>query len=228
MWTRKELKTNAKQLLKANYWKAVVVGIILTFLYGSTATSAGNSAKDNDLAANIAALDHRSFVAVVIAIFAVVAVALIIDLIITILIWNPIEVGCEKFFINCKGGNAKLKDILFVFKNGYGHVGVVMLCRTIFIALWTILLIVPGIIKIYEYMMIPYILADDPTISRKEAFTKSKAMMKGNKWNAFVLDLSFIGWLILGCITLGILNIFFVHPYIYLTHAELYHSLKNN
>ncbi len=228
MWSRKELKANAKQLLKANYWKAVIVGIFLTILYSSATASAGSSAKENDISGQIAALDHKTFVAVAIAVFAVVAVALIIDLLLTIFVWNPIEVGCQKFYINCKEGNAKVKDVLFAFKNGYGHVGVVMLCRTIFIALWSILLIIPGIIKSYEYMMVPFILADDPTISKKDAFAKSKAMMQGNKWNAFVLDLSFLGWIILGGITFGIVNLFFVHPYMYLTHAELYHALKNN
>lgn len=103
-----------------------------------------------------------------------------------------------------------------------------MFFRTLFTFLWSLLFIIPGIVKSYEYMMIPFILADEPTISRKEAFARSKAMMLGNKWNAFVLDLSFLGWLILACFTLGILNIFFVNPYMYLSHAELYHSLKNN
>ncbi len=228
MWSRKELKSNAKRLLKINYWKAVLVGMILTFLYGSVAVSFGNSAKDSDLSAQISALDHKSFIAVVIVIFAVVAVAFIADLLLTTFVWNPIEVGCEKFYINCKNGNAKLNDIFFAFKNGYGHVGTVMLCRTIFTALWSMLLIVPGIIKLYEYMMVPYILAEDPATSRKDAFAKSKSMMSGNKWNAFVLDLSFLGWIILGSITFGMVNLFFVHPYMYLTHAELYHSLKNN
>ena len=102
-----------------------------------------------------------------------------------------------------------------------------MFIRDIFIVLWSLLLIVPGIVKSYEYMMIPYLLAEDPSMSREEAFAKSKAMMDGNKWNAFVLDLSFIGWLILGCITLNLVNIFYVNPYMYLTRAELYRTLRD-
>ena len=61
----------------------------------------------------------------------------------------------------------------------------------------------------------------------KEAFAKSKEMMQGNKWNAFVLDLSFIGWHILGVCTLGIVEIFYAAPYNFITDAELYHALKN-
>ena len=78
--------------------------------------------------------------------------------------------------------------------------------------------IIPGIIKQYEYMMIPFLLA--------EAFEKSRQMMKGNKWAAFVLDLSFIGWSLLGIITFGLVNIFFAGPYQYLTQSQLYFRLK--
>lgn len=74
--------------------------------------------------------------------------------------------------------------------------------------------------------MIPYILAENENITTDEAFIRSKEMMDGNKWNAFVLDLSFIGWEILNAFTLGILGIFYVNPYIHQTDAALYDCLK--
>ena len=86
---------------------------------------------------------------------------------------------------------------------------------------------IPGIIKGYEYMMIPYLLAENPDMSRQDAFAESKRMMDGNKMDAFVLDLSFIGWFILGAITFNIVNILYTTPYMELAHAELYHTLKN-
>lgn len=70
--------------------------------------------------------------------------------------------------------------------------------------------------------MIPFLLAENPQMNRKEAFEKSRQMMKGNKWAAFVLDLSFIGWSLLGIITFGLVNIFFAGPYQYLTQSQLY------
>ena len=76
----------------------------------------------------------------------------------------------------------------------------------LFIALWTLLLIVPGIIKSYEYRMVPYILAENPGMNRKEAFAISKRMMTGKKWATFVLDLSFFGWIFLSIFTCGILQ----------------------
>ena len=98
--------------------------------------------------------------------------------------------------------------------------------RDLYIFLWSLLLIIPGIVKAYEYMMVPYLLSEDPSMPTEEAFARSKAMMDGEKWNVFVLDLSFLGWNILGACTLGILTVFYVAPYQYLTHAALYGALK--
>ena len=106
-----------------------------------------------------------------------------------------------------------------------GNVGTLLL-QAVYPFLWTCLLIVPGFIKAYEYCMIPYLLADHPEMTRQEAFATSKAMMKGNKWKAFVLDLSFIPWDILSALTLGIVSVFYVAPYRQLTAAALYEKLK--
>lgn len=92
--------------------------------------------------------------------------------------------------------------------------------------LWLLLFIIPGIVKIYEYRMIPYLLADNPNMSKQEAFRTSKTMMKGNKWRAFVLDLSFILWDILGINTFGIVSVLWVDPYKQQTDALLYNALK--
>ena len=73
-----------------------------------------------------------------------------------------------------------------------------------------------------------YLIAEDPTLTTKEALAKSKAMMQGHKWNAFVLQLSFLGWDILSGMTLGLLNVFYVAPYKMLTDAALYQKLKTN
>ncbi len=74
--------------------------------------------------------------------------------------------------------------------------------------------------------MMPYILAAHPDMPTKEVFARSKEMMRGNKWRAFVLDLSFIGWELLSALTLGILHIFYVGPYRNMTNAALYEALE--
>lgn len=96
----------------------------------------------------------------------------------------------------------------------------------LFVALWSLLLVIPGIIKAYSYSMALYILAENPEIGALEAINRSKAMMDGHKMERFVLDLSFIGWHLLGAVTFGIAYVWVI-PYISATTANFYNSIKN-
>ena len=78
----------------------------------------------------------------------------------------------------------------------------------------------------YLYAMVPYIIKDEPDLSAKEVLQRSKEMMRGHKWHTFILDLSFLGWIILAVLTLGVLSFFWVDPYIKSTDAALYSVLK--
>ena len=139
---------------------------------------------------------------------------------------NPVEVGTARFFTRNLNQKAEVKEIAFGFDNNYRETVKTMFWRDIYTILWGLLLIVPGIVKAYEYRMIPYLLADDPTMTKDRAFAESRAMMRGNKWRAFVLDLSFLGWHILSVFTLGILELFYVAPYEFMADAALYESLR--
>lgn len=145
----------------------------------------------------------------------------------TVLIADPLIVGGKKYFLQVrKNSNAPIETVKEVFqKEHWFHIVIIMFLRNIYTALWY-LTIVGGIIKTYEYRMIPYILAENPKINRKEAFALSKQMMKGNKWKTFILDLSFFGWNFLSVLTFGILSILYVNPYNAATMAELYVALK--
>ena len=90
---------------------------------------------------------------------------------------------------------------------------------------WTLLLIIPGIIKTYQYAMVPYILAEYPDMDYRSALDQSRNMMDGHKFQFFVLQLSFIGWEILGILACCI-GIIFVLPYENATYAEYYEELK--
>ena len=100
--------------------------------------------------------------------------------------------------------------------------------RNLYIFLWSLLLLVPGIIKSFEYYMVTYLMAEFPDMSREEAFRLSKKMMMGNKMDVFILELSFFGWYILTAFTCGILGLFYVTPYVHATKAELYIKLRKN
>ena len=228
MWSRKELKSNAKVLMKANYWKVVLASVVLMVCggAGSVATNKASASDEAALTETLANIDAATLLAAVIMVLAAVAVGMVISVLISVFVLKPLMVGAQKLFVNCKDGKAQYGDLLFAFKNSYLKIVGTMFLSNLFIALWSLLLVVPGIIKAYEYRMIPYLLADHPEMSRKEVFAKSKEMMNGNKWNAFVLDLSFLGWHLLGGITFGIVGIFYAAPYNFLTDAELYHELS--
>jgi len=161
-------------------------------------------------------------IGILIVVFLVIFVLI---LLVDVFIINPLEVGCRRFFIRNLNEPAQIGNIGYGFDNNYRNVAKTMFFRDLFTVLWSLLFIIPGIVKAYEYMMIPYLLADNPQMTKEQAFAESKRMMQGQKWKAFVLDLSFIGWYILSGLTLGIFAIFYVSPYVNATHAALYEAL---
>lgn len=163
-------------------------------------------------------------------VFAVIMlIVLVIAVVYSIFVGSVIEVGGCRFFTVNASQNANIKEIFSGFTGGnYMRNVSVQFFRNLYTVLWTLLFIIPGIVKAYEYLMIPYILADNPGISKEDAFAMSKRMMDGNKWDTFVLDLSFIGWALLSSITCGIVGVFWVNPYMRATYAELYLKLKSN
>ena len=85
--------------------------------------------------------------------------------------------------------------------------------------------LIPGLIRYYKYKMVPYILAEHPDLMPEEVLRCSTLMMEGQKWKAFLLDLSFLGWEILSGVTAGLLGVFYVRPYRSMTEAALYERL---
>lgn len=165
---------------------------------------------------------NKTKLGVVLCITAVLAFAF------TVLVADPLIVGGKRYFLKAReGNNAKLAIVGEIFqKEHWLNVAIIMFLRNIYNALWY-LTIIGGVIKTYEYRMIPYILAENPKMERKETFRISKQMMKGNKWKTFVLDISFFGWNFLSVLTFGLLSILYVNPYNAATIAELYVTLKN-
>ena len=167
--------------------------------------------------------------AIIAVILVIVIIAIAIGVSIGVFLLNPLQVGVQKFFIdNASDHTTGLHrdNIGLAFNENYMKVVGSMFTTGLFTALWCMLLIIPGIYKAYCWRLVPYIVSEDPTITGSEARAQSATMMDGNKWASFVLDLSFIGWKILGAFTLGILNIVFTNPYQAATNAELYLTLS--
>lgn len=275
MWNRAELKGKAKFSFKRNYWKSVLISLLLAFIVGGGGTGAGSFARglsdgvsgsdesytddydyddgdydddyydnesDDDIIRDFSSgfaegfqdgVSHgpsgTAFAALAIFGITFIIIFLILMSVVILLdvfICNPIEVGCKRFYVRNLNESAQIGNVGFAFDNNYKNITKTMFFRDLYTILWTFLFIIPGIVKSYEYQMIPYLLAENPQMSREQAFAESKRMMSGQKWRAFVLDLSFIGWNILSAITLGILGIFYVQPYMDATHAALYEALR--
>ena len=232
MWNRQELKENAKAAFKANYWKTVLVSVIFIIAGGGaglfTFNYGNNTSSGEDITAQLNAMSQNEIIALVLAVIGAVAIVSAVMFIIKIFLLNPLMVGCQKFYRENAEFPADMDNLAQGFKPKYGNVVLTMLLQDMFLFLWSLLFIIPGIVKAYSYRMVSFIIADNPEMSALDAITKSRDMMRGHKWDAFVLDLSFLGWLILSGCTAGILGIFYVNPYIFETNAELYLALKDN
>lgn len=242
MWTRRELKERAKAAFKANYWRCVLVAFILALLIGGGAGSSVRKnetadltteqqkamallAEDDNLGRLVEGMEKLSALP-----SSKIKISLgglgLVGLLLSILVFNPLIVGCYRFFLQNSRGGAELNELGAGFKGDWGNVVLVMFLRELFLALWSLLFVIPGIIKLYSYRLVPYILKEHPEISGTQAITLSRRMMKGHKGDAFVLDLSFIGWMLLSALTFGILHLFYVGPYVEATNAELYEAVK--
>ena len=227
MLKSKELRKKAWDSLKGKYWMAFIV-VLVTGILASIGTSMLTCSQNMLNVVNMvdpsemdATMELGAEVVTIAAL-----VIFVIGLIMSIFISNVVDVGLSNYFIKNTDSKPSFKDAFSGFKIKYGrNVGTALLIG-IKLVLWSILFIIPGIIKSYEYSIIPYILADDDEISAKDAFKKAKEMMKGNKWRLFKLNFSFIGWVLLCIPTLGI-GTFFLLPYINAANAEFYVELKN-
>ncbi len=147
--------------------------------------------------------------------------------IVAILIVGSLTYGLARICVNLVRGKNEvdLNDLFCGFTENFSGSLLVHLMVSLFTFLWSLLLIVPGIIKAYSYAMAPYILQDDHTKNWKQCIDESKEMMKGYRWQLFCLDMSFIGWYLLGMLCLGV-GVLFVTPYQMTARANFYVSLK--
>ena len=155
-------------------------------------------------------------------------IGIIIIMFLKIFILDVFKIGYIRFFLEQRRYNTNISKILFPFSVRKNFsLGIKIFIKNIYQFLWN-LTIIGGIIKHYEYYMYNYILAENPNITKKQAFKLSKQIMYGNKFNMFKLDLSFILWDILNILTLGFLDILFLEGYKACVRAEAYMKLRIN
>lgn len=243
MWDRKTVKSRGKIAFQANYWRCVLVAFIMAALIcGGGAASKNNSSDANNQSDhNITSIDDvREYLmeetgvnaamanGIMGFVGAVIGVSMLIGVALKLLVINPLEVGCSYFFFKNGDGPAEIGALERGFKPAWINNAVTLLLRDLFIALWSLLFVIPGVIKAYAYRMTPYIQAEHPEMSGTDAIKESTQMMKGQKMKCFIYDLSFIGWYLLEALTLGILGVFYVHPYKESSDAELYRAISDS
>ncbi len=161
----------------------------------------------------------------VIVVVVIMAAMLTMVALMDALLLNPLCVGAQRFMLKSVDGTGNVAELGYTFDHNYKNGVKTTFIRDLQIFLWALLLIVPGIYKRYQYYMVDYILAENPDMPYREVLERSKNMMDGQKWNTFILDLSFILWHMLGTLTCGLTEVFYTRPYIYLTRASLYRTL---
>jgi len=231
---RNILKENARISFKRKYGESIVVALIMTLFAGggsySSSFSSNTGATDPEYSYDFSldSIDSilsgipeeflYTFIAVFISTFAILSLG-------AIFLAPIFTVGGNRFFLKLrKGVKTGIGEVTGNFKDGnYWNIVKIFFFRSIKVFLWSLLFIIPGIIKSYEYFLVDYILAVRPDLDSKSAFNMSKRLMDGYKGEAFILELSFIGWQLLSIFfTCGILSIVYVNPYIYATLNEFY------
>lgn len=208
MKTNQDYKNEALAALKGHWAPAVLAAVVYMFIVGGI-SFLGEIVDPQTTPSGTA--------------FAISGVVVIISLFLV----APIEVGIYNAYKNMlfNGDYAVLPNM---FKIGFGKWGRLvwgMLLMGIFEVLWTLLFIIPGLIKSFAYALTPFILVDNPELSANEAIDLSQKMMKGHKFDLFWLMLSFIGWILLAILTAGI-GLFWLVPYMYTSVSAFYQDVK--
>ena len=220
MWNRAELKMRGNMAFKKNYVSAVVVALLMG-IFGTVSgeSSARRVSENSDIYSG-----NLFNVGMITGLLAGIAtVVILIVLVAKVFVGSLLKMGGYRFFILNQTAQPGIGTLLDGFRSGhYVNIVLTMFLRDLFTTLWSLLLVVPGIVKHYEYLMVPYIIAENPAMDYKEAFQISKQMMDGEKMEAFIMDLSFLGWYLLSAVTCGLLAIFYVNPYVQASFAEMY------
>lgn len=201
---RVAVKVRAKEMIKDNlwtYWKPVVVIGLIEFLIGFVLGLIGSYIGTESTLYSI--LDLISTVAVI-----------------------PFTAGQILYILNfVRNKEYDVKDIYTYFKkNMWGYIALALLVG-LFTALWSMLFVIPGIIAAISYSMVNFIFVDNENMKAKEIIKASKDMMNGHKWDYFVFELSFFGWMLLVGVTFGLAAIYVV-PYMTVSQTLYYEELK--
>lgn len=209
MITAKEIRKRAREQLKGKY-VVYLLPIAMLFAVYTTANALTN------LAAGAGFAESRRILSVLLPLTSVLLFLFGV---------HPLFVGISGSFLKGNSQEPQPMDFLLVFRNRYFRTVKNMLLVMLKILCWTLILIVPGILRLLEYAMVPFVLAEHPEMDDEDACNASKLLMKGNKWRFCKLVLSFLGWFLLAACTFG-LGLLFLWPYLHGAYAQFYLAVK--
>ena len=211
MFVRSEIKSKAKEQIKGNIGILFVCMLVVGVIVGLPSSLSQVIAP-----INVSNITNIGVTEIVVMIIAVIFVWIITP---------ALQMGIIKIYLGLSNGKKPEVGDVFSGFSIFGKAWWLSFITNFFIMMWSILFFIPGIIKGYSYSMAIYILAENPTMTAREALNESKRITQGAKVNLFVLDLSFIGWAILCGITFGILLIYVI-PYMNATYVNAYKAIK--
>lgn len=211
-------REQARYALEGKWGKAILASLIAAVLGGLVVGSSFSMNLD---------LDEETLRYIPDAVKTYLIIALSIGSVLGIvqfILGGVIQLGYCRFLLKMEDGQEPdIKD-LFSQMHMFGSAFVMNLLRGLYIALWTLLFIIPGIVACYKYAMAPFILLENPHWSANDAISQSKEIMRGNKFSLFCLNWSFIGWILLSVLTLGI-GYLWLNPYMNAAYASFYRNL---
>lgn len=212
-----ELRLKARESLKGNYWNAVLAAF-LAAIFGALIVNGGTFDFDFKQETPAILQDMPKIVTrILLAVIGTVSAISIVHLV----LGGVVQLGYVRYLLKQQDREIPETKDLFSqfdrFKDGFLQ----LFLRKLFVALWSLLLVIPGIIKSYAYSMTPFLMAEDPTLTAMDAMRLSQEKMRGHKMELFCLELSFIGWILLAGLTFGIGG-FFLAPYMNAAYAAFY------
>lgn len=218
----RDLRYQARRALAGRWGVAILAGFLAAFFGGLVnSVSNGISIELDEETMKYFQMSESTIE----ALFGVALSATTLSLV-QFIMGGPVQLGYSHFLLKMhRGEDAQVKDLFsqfYRFAEGF----CLYLLRGIFIVLWSMLFVIPGIVKSYSYAMAHFIMAEDPSISCVDAITRSRQLMDGHKAELFVLRLSFIGWHFLCILTCGIGYLWLI-PYQNAAEAAFYHNLTD-
>lgn len=223
-----DFRAAARQALAGKWIVAVIAGLVAYLLGGGADSLVSFNA---NVSQGTASMEIANFVIPLDSIFFVgwlssaVVIAMAMAVIMAIL-GSVVEVGYADFNLALVEQRDARIEMLFGHFSNFKTAFCTRFLKWLYILLWSLLFVIPGVIASYSYAMTAYILAEDPELSASEAIARSKELMRGNRWRLFCLQFSFIGWDILCSLTMGIGNLF-LSPYRAAAEAAFYRDLTS-